>query len=91
MQALIGAERGVAVDNIFLGNGSDEAVDLLMRVFVRPERDSVLLNPPTYGMYPVYANANGAKIISVPLTPDFQLQPDKVRPIPCRHVRSPSR
>ena len=56
---------------IFLGNGSDEAIDLLMRAFVEPAQDNILILPPTYGMYAVQANIHGAEIRRVPLHPDF--------------------
>lgn len=64
--------KGVSPSQIFLGNGSDEAIDLLYRVFVEPGRDKVLLLPPTYGMYQVSADIHGAETVSVPLTEDFQ-------------------
>eukprot|EP00121_Abeoforma_whisleri_P006347 Awhi_evm1s5772 len=57
-----------------MGVGSDEAIDLLFRIFCRPGVDSVLICPPTYGMYKVCANINDVEVQSVSLTPDFQLQ-----------------
>lgn len=65
--------KGVPVQNIFLGNGSDEAIDILIRAFCRPGIDNVLLLPPTYGMYEVSANINDVAIKKVPLTAAFQL------------------
>ena len=59
--------------NIFLGNGSDEAIDILVRAFCNPGVDNVILVPPTYGMYEVSANINDISIKKVPLTEDFQL------------------
>lgn len=59
--------------NIFLGNGSDEAIDLIMRAFCEPREDSIMLLPPTYGMYAVCANVNDIGIIQVDLNPDFSL------------------
>jgi histidinol-phosphate aminotransferase len=61
------------VDNIFIGNGSDEAIDLIYRCFCEPGIDEVILFPPTYGMYEVSANINNVKTVKVSLTPDFQL------------------
>ncbi len=58
---------------IFIGNGSDEAIDLLFRIFSEPKRDNVLICPPTYGMYQVSAEINDVAIKRVPLTADFQL------------------
>ncbi|WP_162339496.1 histidinol-phosphate transaminase [Cyclobacterium salsum] len=63
---------------IFLGNGSDEAIDLLFRAFCQPGLDNVIILPPTYGMYEVSAGINDVFVKKVPLTPDFQILPDKV-------------
>lgn len=65
--------KGVPTQNIFLGNGSDEAIDLLFRIFCTPGKDNVLLLPPTYGMYEVCANMNDVEIKKVPLLPSYQL------------------
>jgi len=65
--------KGVPVRNIFLGNGSDEAIDILFRSFCNPGVDNVILVPPTYGMYQVSANINDVTVKNVPLTEDFQL------------------
>lgn len=65
--------KGVPPQNIFLGNGSDEAIDILYRAFCRPGVDNVVLCPPTYGMYEVSANINDVEIRKAPLTEDFQL------------------
>lgn len=65
--------KGVPPRNIFLGNGSDEAIDILVRAFCNPGVDNVILVPPTYGMYEVSANINDIQIKKVPLTEDFQL------------------
>jgi histidinol-phosphate aminotransferase len=65
--------KGVPIRNIFLGNGSDEAIDILFRSFCNPGVDNVILVPPTYGMYKVSANINDVEARNVPLTEDFQL------------------
>ena len=65
--------KGVPIPNIFLGNGSDEAIDILFRSFCNPGIDNVILVPPTYGMYEVSANINDIEARKVPLTDDFQL------------------
>lgn len=65
--------KGVPAQNIFLGNGSDEAIDLLFRAFCTPGVDNVILVPPTYGMYEVSANINDIAIKKVDLTNEFQL------------------
>ncbi len=65
--------KGVPPENTFLGNGSDEAIDILIRAFCEPGRDNILLLPPTYGMYEVAANINDVAIKTAALTTDFQL------------------
>ena len=65
--------KGVPPQNIFLGNGSDEAIDLLYRIFCEPGRDNVIIMPPTYGMYEVCAEMNDVKVNKVNLTKNFQL------------------
>jgi len=61
---------------IFVGNGSDEAIDLLFRIFCRPQIDNVLICPPTYGMYEVSAAINDVKVKRANLTNDFELDFD---------------
>jgi len=73
LKAKVGRLFNLPEEQIFLGNGSDEAIDLLFRVFCRPQQDHVLLTPPTYGMYEVCAQINDVPVTNVPLTPDFQL------------------
>jgi histidinol-phosphate aminotransferase len=65
--------KGVPPRNIFLGNGSDEAIDVLYRSFCNPGVDNVIIVPPTYGMYEVSANINDIELRRVPLTADYQL------------------
>jgi len=70
--------KGVPAENMFLGNGSDEAIDILYRAFCTPKLDNVILVPPTYGMYEVSANINDVETRKVNLTPDFQLDLDGI-------------
>src|SRR6478736_10470729 len=65
--------KNVNAEQIFLGNGSDEAIDLLFRAFCDPGKDEVLIPQPTYGMYAVSASINDVKINTVSLTKDFDL------------------
>lgn len=73
LKKLIASQRKLKVENIFLGNGSDEAIDLLFRVLCEPGRDQVLTVDPTYGMYAVCAAVNDVACKSVLLKPDFSL------------------
>lgn len=65
--------KKVSVEQIFLGNGSDEPIDILLRCFCEPQVDEVIIMPPTYGMYEVSANINNVTIRKVPLTSSFQI------------------
>ena len=68
--------KGVAEDKIFLGNGSDEAIDLVYRVFCRPGKDNVVAIAPTYGMYEVCADINDVEYRPVLLNEQFQTTAD---------------
>lgn len=74
----IAAFRGLKRENVFVGVGSDEAIDLLFRIFCRPGKDRIITNPPTYGMYKVSANINDVAVDEVLLTESFQLQPEQI-------------
>ena len=65
--------KGVGEENIFLGNGSDECIDLLFRAFCNPGKDNIIINPPTYGMYEVSAHINDIEVRRAMLLDDFQL------------------
>jgi histidinol-phosphate aminotransferase len=71
--------KKVRPDQIFLGNGSDEAIDLVIRAFCEPATDSILITDPTYGMYAVCADVNDVRIQRVTLTTNFDLDLDKIR------------
>jgi histidinol-phosphate aminotransferase len=70
--------KGVAAERIFLGNGSDEAIDLIIRAFCEPGTDAILIPEPTYGMYAVCADVNNVAVRRVSLTENFQLDVDAV-------------
>ncbi|MEO8712338.1 MAG: histidinol-phosphate transaminase [Parafilimonas sp.] len=69
----ISAIKNIPTENIFIGNGSDEAIDLLIRAFCNPSKDNILIFPPTYGMYEVAAEINDVAINKVLLTENFHL------------------
>lgn len=69
----LSAIKGISAEHIFLGNGSDECIDLLFRSFCEPGKDNVIICPPTYGMYEVSAHINDIAVRKAPLTEDFQL------------------
>lgn len=69
----LAALKKIPPNQIFIGNGSDEVIDLVLRIFCEPQKDSILICPPTYGMYEVAANIHNIPILQVPLLPNFQL------------------
>jgi histidinol-phosphate aminotransferase len=81
LRAAVSRLRGVAEENIFLGNGSDEVIDLCYRIFCNPGTDSALIFPPTYGMYQVSAAVNDVEVIKVPLDENFQIDIAAVTPL----------
>jgi len=71
--------KNVAAENILLGNGSDECIDLLVRAFCEPQKDNIIICPPTYGMYEVYAHINDVAVREAALLPNFQLNLEAVQ------------
>lgn len=70
----------ISTENIFLGNGSDEVIDLAFRIFCEPKKDKILTFSPTYGMYEVSANINDVELINLDLTEDFQINLENLKP-----------
>ncbi len=70
--------KGVRPQQIFLGNGSDEAIDLVIRATCEPQQDNIIILPPTYGMYKVCADIQNVEVKQVPLLADFQLNTPKI-------------
>ncbi len=75
LKRAIGELKGIAPEHIFLGNGSDEAIDLLLRIFCEPGADHIITLPPTYGMYRVSADISNVAVREIPLRPG-SFQPD---------------
>ena len=78
LKAQIAAIKGVKAENIFIGNGSDEAIDLVFRVFCEPRVDNVVAIAPSYGMYKVAAAINDVEIREVQLGEEYSLPVDEV-------------
>ena len=76
LKGVIGKLKDIAPRNIFLGNGSDEAIDLLFRAFCEPGQDNVVAIDPSYGMYEVCANINNIAFKKVLLNDDYSLNAD---------------
>ncbi len=78
IKELLSGIKGVPAENIFLGNGSDECIDLLHRAFCNPGKDNMIICPPTYGMYEVSAHVNDVEVRKALLTEDFQLSLESI-------------
>ncbi|MDZ7650043.1 MAG: histidinol-phosphate transaminase [Cytophagales bacterium] len=78
-QKISALKKGIPVNQIFLGNGSDEPIDLMIRAFCEPGIDNVLIPQPTYGMYTVSAEINNVAIKIVKLTADFDLDVESIK------------
>jgi histidinol-phosphate aminotransferase len=74
----IAERKDLPYPNIFLGNGSDEVIDLVVRAFCTPGKDKIMIHPPTYGMYQVAAETNDNEVIKVNLNPDFELDVEEI-------------
>lgn len=79
LRSTLATLNGVSTENVFVGVGSDEVIDVLLRIFCEPQRDRVLLLEPTYGMYRVAASIQNACIDSCLLTEDFQIDVQATR------------
>jgi histidinol-phosphate aminotransferase len=79
--------KGVKPEQMFLGNGSDEAIDLLIRAFCEPHEDSILITEPTYGMYAVCANVNAVPIRTVLLDKDFDLDLEQMLSVDDKNLK----
>ncbi len=78
LKSRIGEIKDIGIENIFLGNGSDEPIDLLIRAFCNPKTDKIMITPPTYGMYEVSANISDVEIVKVELSEDFMLDTTRI-------------
>lgn len=73
LRSVLAKIKSLSSNNVFLGNGSDEVIDLIFRIFANPGRDKAIICPPTYGMYEVSANINDVEVVKIPLLSNFQL------------------
>ena len=80
LKEMISQTKGIPVERIFLGNGSDEIIDLCFRVFCNPGTDRAITFHPSYGMYEVSAAVNDVEIIKIPLNENFQIDLNSVEP-----------
>ncbi len=78
LKELVAKRKDIATENIFFGNGSDEIIDIIFRVFCQPNKDKVLVCKPTYGMYEVSAAINDVEVVNCPLSPSFDLDTERL-------------
>ncbi|MCF6348811.1 MAG: histidinol-phosphate transaminase [Flavobacteriaceae bacterium] len=78
LKSVLAEQKGVQIENILLGNGSDEILDLIFRVFCEPAKDNVITLPPTFGIYDVLANTNNIENRKILLNDDFQPRIDAI-------------
>lgn len=78
VKSLLSKIKNIPTENILLGNGSDEVLDLIFRAFCEPNQDNIITLPPTYGMYEVLANTNAIDVLSVELDHNFQPKVDDI-------------
>lgn len=78
VKAALAKIKNVSREQLLLGNGSDEVLDLIFRVFCEPKVDTVIALPPTYGMYEVLANTNDVKILNISLLDNYQPNVDEI-------------
>lgn len=78
LKQVVAKIKGLPSEQIFLGNGSDEGIDLIFKAFCNPGVDKAIICPPTYGMYNVSADINDVQCVEISLSADFQLQTEKI-------------
>ncbi|MDR1415851.1 MAG: histidinol-phosphate transaminase [Prevotellaceae bacterium] len=83
----IAAQKNVAVEQILLGNGSDEPIDLLIRMFCEPQQDNIVAIAPTYGMYKVAADVNNVEYRKAPLNEQFDFCADDLLKVADSHTK----
>jgi histidinol-phosphate aminotransferase len=78
LKTVISKNKNINVNQVVFGNGTDEILDLIVRVFCNPNEDKIITLPPTYGMYDVIAKTNGVENIEIPLKSDFSIDSERI-------------
>lgn len=78
LKKMVSGVKNVNVNQVVFGNGTDEILDLIVRVFCNPSEDKIITLPPTYGMYDVIAKTNGVENIEIPLKSDFSIDKNEI-------------
>ena len=78
LKKVVSGIKNVNINQVVFGNGTDEILDLIVRVFCNPSEDKIITLPPTYGMYDVIAKTNGVENIEIPLKSDFSIDKNEI-------------
>ena len=87
LKTVISKNKNLNVNQVVFGNGTDEILDLIVRVFCNPNEDKIITLPPTYGMYDVIAKTNGVENIEIPLKSDFSIDTDKILDLKTSNIK----
>jgi histidinol-phosphate aminotransferase len=87
LKTVISKNKNINVNQVVFGNGTDEILDLIVRVFCNPNEDKIITLPPTYGMYDVIAKTNGVENIEIPLKSDFSIDTDKILDLKTSNIK----
>ena len=87
LKTVISKNKNINVNQVVFGNGTDEILDLIVRVFCNPNKDKIITLPPTYGMYDVIAKTNGVENIEIPLKSDFSIDTDKILDLKTSNIK----
>ena len=87
LKTVISKNKNINVNQVVFGNGTDEILDLIVRVFCNPSEDKIITLPPTYGMYDVIAKTNGVENIEIPLKSDFSIDTDKILDLKTSNIK----
>ena len=79
--------KNVNINQVIFGNGTDEILDLIVRVFCKPSEDKIITLPPTYGMYDVIAKTNGVENIEIPLKSDFSIDKNEILKLSSKKIK----
>lgn len=87
IKKLVSDIKNVNINQVVFGNGTDEILDLIVRVFCNPNKDKIITLPPTYGMYDVIAKTNGVENIEIPLKSDFSIDTEKILSLKTSNIK----
>ncbi|MDB4050920.1 histidinol-phosphate transaminase [Flavobacteriaceae bacterium] len=87
LKTVISKNKNINVNQVVFGNGTDEILDLIVRVFCNPNEDKIITLPPTYGMYDVIAKTNGIENIEIPLKSDFSIDSERIMDLKTSNIK----